>query len=122
MDTLKKLSDLLTDHTQLFHYLHGILNIVYTSDLLETILSHLSAKVMESIANGNYVQHLGYLLTFLATWKKHPPSLTPITYQWCSAFSEAITGLEQSGIYVRQALLAQPLSEEGFTEVGPGCN
>jgi hypothetical protein len=62
---------------------------VYASDLLETILSHLSTRVMNVIANGNGLQHLNLLLEFLAAWENRPVYLTPMTYQWCSAISKA---------------------------------
>ena len=55
-------------------------DIVHASDSLEIILSHLSARVMDVIANGNRVERLKYLLKFLAAWKERPACLTPIAY------------------------------------------
>jgi hypothetical protein len=64
--------------------------IVGISDSLETILSHLSTRVMDVIASGNGPQHLNLLLEFLAAWEKRPVYLTPMVYQWCSAIYEAV--------------------------------
>ena len=74
---------------------------------------------MDIIANGNCVRHLDYLLGFLAAWKGRPAYLTPIAYQWCSAFSGVVTETREQVTYLRQP---RQLSEEGFTEVGPGCD
>jgi hypothetical protein len=65
------------------------LNAAYASDSLETILSHLSTRVMDIIADGICLQHLDFLLEFLAAWGKRPACLTLMAYQWCSAISEA---------------------------------
>ena len=75
-----------------------LIGVVHASDSLETILSHLSARVMTSIADGSCLHHLNYLLEFLAAWEKRPAYLTPMTYQWCSAISEAAGRLGLSGI------------------------
>jgi hypothetical protein len=94
---------------------------------------------MKVIADGNGLQHLNFLLEFLAAWEKRPPSLTPIAYEWCSALSEAAGRLglgeppvdlplgPQPGDRYRPQDLARsgPLSEiaEGeFSHVGPGCD
>ena len=61
---------------------------MYTSDSLETILSHLFTRVTNVLANGGYLLDLHYLLEFLAAWEKRPECLTPMAYQWCSAASE----------------------------------
>jgi hypothetical protein len=61
---------------------------VYTSDSLKPILSHLSTKVMNIIANGTHIEDLHYLLEFLAAWEKRPLSLTPMAHQWCSTLSK----------------------------------
>jgi hypothetical protein len=66
-----------------------LLIIVYVSDSLETILSHLSTRVINVIADGNGLQHLNLLLEFLAAWENRPVYLTPMAYEWCSAISEA---------------------------------
>ena len=60
------------------------------SDSLETILSHLSAKVMSTIADGTCIHHLNILLEFLAAWEKRPECLTQMVCQWCSTISEAV--------------------------------
>jgi len=82
---------------------------------------------MDAIANVNCIQHLEYLLEFLAAWKERPACLTPIAYQWCSAFSEKITRPGQDGTYTRQdvywdlyQMYCEP--ETRFTKVGPGCD
>jgi hypothetical protein len=67
----------------------SLLIIVYASDSLETILTHLSTRVMSIIADGNGLQHLNLLLEFLVAWEKRPVYLTPMAYEWCSAISEA---------------------------------
>jgi hypothetical protein len=61
---------------------------VYTSDSLKPILSHLSTKVMNIIANVTHIEDLHYLLEFLAAWEKRPLSLTPMAHQWCSTLSK----------------------------------
>jgi len=63
---------------------------MYTSDSLETILSHLSLRVMKGIADRSCLHHLIYFLEFLAAWEKRPVYLTPMAYQWCSTISEAV--------------------------------
>ena len=63
-------------------------DVVYTSDSLAAILSCLSTRVIDVIANGNSLYHLYYLSEFLAAWKKRPECLTVMTYEWCSAISE----------------------------------
>ena len=75
------------------------------SDSLETILSHLSTKVINVIADGNCPQHLHYLLEFLAAWEKRPECLTSMAYQWCSAISEAAGRLKWGDRTGRQEIL-----------------
>jgi len=88
---------------------------------------------MDVITDGNRVQHLGYLLRFLAAWKERPAYLTPMAYRWCSAFSGTITGSGQARMDIRRARsswlqLSQWIKgalrrlETRFTEVGPGCD
>ena len=67
----------------------GLINVVYTSDSLEVILGYLSTKVINVIASGYCLDHLYYLLEFLAVWEKRPAYLTPVAFQWCSAITEA---------------------------------
>jgi len=105
---------------------------MHISDSLKTILSHLSARVTDAIANGDRVQYLEYLLEFLASWKERPVCLTPMAYQWCFAFSEMATGAGQNGTYISRPHSFLPfipfteLDDEGpegqFTKVGPGCD
>jgi hypothetical protein len=75
-------------------------NIIYASDSMKTILTHLSARVINTIADGNGLQHLNILLEFLAAWEKRPAYLTPMAYQWCSAISEAAGGLRLGKVFV----------------------
>jgi hypothetical protein len=56
---------------------------------VETILSHLSTRLINILSHGSNLQHLDFLLEFLAAWEKRPAFLTPMAYQWCSAISEA---------------------------------
>jgi hypothetical protein len=44
---------------------------------------------MNVIADGICLEHLDFLLEFLAAWEKRPAHLTPTAYQWCSAIFEA---------------------------------
>ena len=81
------------DHRRFFRPL----NFVCIRDSLETILSHLSTRVMNVIANGRCLQHLVYLLEFLAAWEERPTYLTPMAHQWCSAISEAGVVLVRQG-------------------------
>ena len=74
------------------------LKIVHISDSLEPIISCLSTRVVDAISNGNGLQHLNFLLEFLAAWEKRPVFLTPIAYQWCSAVSEAAGEFKQGEI------------------------
>ena len=112
---------------------------MYVSDSLEMILSHLSTKVMTSIADGSCLPHLNYLLEFLAAWEKRPEYLTPMAYQWCSALSEAAGRLGPSEVTISlprtlQLILQRQIrlrpqdvaitwpgtAELGFSGAGPG--
>jgi len=73
---------------------------VYASDSLEAILSHLSTRVTNVIADGNCPKYLDPLLEFLAAWEKRPAYLTPMAYQWCSAISEVAGRLSSSEVTV----------------------
>jgi hypothetical protein len=116
----------------------SLLKITDTSDSLETILSYLSTRVMNAIADGSCLQHLNYLLEFLAAWEKRPECLTPMAYQWCSAISEAAGRLEWGELSDRRQILrvlrlelqdpalgAAPhylqFADGGFSEVGRRC-
>ena len=76
---------------------------MYGSDSLETILSHLSTRVLNTIGDGDGLQHLNFLLEFLAAWEKRPTCLIPIAYEWCSAISE-VTGRLGLGLGLRLGL------------------
>jgi len=65
------------------------------SGSLENILFHLSTKVVSSIADQKFLQHLNFLFEFLVAWKKRPVSLIGIAYQWCVAIADAATKLEE---------------------------
>jgi hypothetical protein len=94
---------------------------------------------MDVIADGNGVQHLNFLLEFLAAWEKRPASLTTIAYEWCSAISEAAGRLGQGEPPVDPSLGPQPgdryrpqdlarsgalseIAEGEFSHVGPDCD
>jgi hypothetical protein len=121
------------------------LKLVFARDSLEAILTHLSARVMNIIADGNGLQHLNFLFGFLAAWEKRPAFLTPIVYEWCSAISEVAGRLglgelpvdlplepqsqpkPQPGDRYRPQDLARSgalseIAEEEFSRVGPGCD
>ena len=55
-------------------------------------------RVIKAISDRNMVQHLYYLLEFLAAWEKRPEYLTEMTYEWCSAISEVAGKLGQGEI------------------------
>jgi len=89
------------------------------------------------IPDGDSLQHLKYLLEFLAAWEKRPVCLTPMAYQWCSTISEAARrpgpseppdNIQQFRLRPRDLAtggLAHFLArdvEHGFSEVGPGCD
>jgi len=80
---------------------------------------------MDAIANGDRVQYLEYLLNFLAAWKERPACLTPMAYQWCSAFSEMAIGDGQHGTYISRPRFmgfGDKRPEGRFSGVGPGCD
>ena len=103
---------------------------------METILSHLSTRVLNCIADRSCLHHLNYLLEFLAAWEKRPAYLTPKAYRWCSAISEAAGRLDpnettigpsyEQAYILKQVLRLRPqdpvdswYAEGGFSEVGP---
>ena len=100
---------------------------MYTSDSLEIILSHLSARVMNAIVDGNGLEHLNFLLEFLAAWEKRPMCLTPMAYKWCSAISD-VAGLGPKSVFLLRLQpqnvgpggLSPEHAERGFSFVGPG--
>jgi len=119
-------------------FFSSLLDVVCTSDSLETILSHLSITVMKGIADRSCLHHLNYLLEFLAAWEKRPAYLTPMAYQWCSAISEAagrhdpnettINPSSTQGYILQWQIRLRPhdqirfwsySAENGFSEVGP---
>ena len=103
----------------------NLLSIVCTSDSLEKILSALSMRVIKAISNRNLVQHLYYLLEFLAAWGKRPGCLTNMAYEWCSAISEVAGKLGQGEIPIiepRPQLneLASSVSTQHVISLPPG--
>ena len=72
------------------------------SDSLETILSHLSTRVMDIILDRNCIQHLYYLVGFLVAWEKRPACLTRMAYEWCLAISEVAGRVEPGNIPIIQ--------------------
>jgi len=70
-------------------------HLIYSSDSLQTILSHLGARVMNAFSDENCFGFLEYLLEFLAAWEERPTDLTQVAYQWCSAISEVAGRLAQ---------------------------
>ena len=97
---------------------------------------------MNIITHGSSLQHLDYLLEFLAAWEKRPGFLTPMAYQWCSAISEAAERLgqrgtspsvieiglrsifrEREGLAIDEVPDSLSLIVEGeFSRVGPSCD
>ena len=107
---------------------------------------------MNVIDDGICLEHLDFLLEFLAAWEKRPVYLTPMAYRWCSTISDAAGRLgvgeppvskppEQQlqsfphqlrlRISLRLRLRSQDLArlrglseiaEGGFSVVGSGCN
>ncbi|KAF9646305.1 hypothetical protein BDM02DRAFT_3130485 [Thelephora ganbajun] len=61
---------------------------MYASDSLDTILSHLSTRVMNVVVDGSGLHPLNYLLEFPVPRKKRPACPTPTVYQWCLVVSE----------------------------------
>ena len=59
------------------------------SGSLETIISCLSMRMIEVIADGHDITPVIPLLEFLAAWKERPWYLIQMAYEWCSAISEA---------------------------------
>ena len=58
---------------------------------------------MYTIANRNHLQHLYYLLEYLAAWEKQPAYLTPVAYQWCLTISKIAGGLGHGGVPIIQS-------------------
>jgi len=72
--------------------------ILFLSDSLEAILSHLSQRVLDVISDQHYIRRLDRLLNIFLTWESRPMCLTPMAYQWCSAISECFRRFERDGI------------------------
>ena len=118
----------------LLSFFSCVLNVMCASNSLGTILSHLSIRVTNGIADRSCLHHLIYLLEFLAAWEKRPTYLTAMAYQWCSTISEAAGRLDPSEISVnlphtlqyileyqlRPREVGTRMTERGFSEVGPG--
>jgi len=97
---------------------------------------------MGAISDGDGLQHLNFLLEFLAAWEERPACLTPMAYEWCSSISEVAGRLElglglqpglhlqlQPGLCLRfqpQDLAANGVvseaAEQEFSHVGPSCD
>jgi hypothetical protein len=106
---------------------------------------------MDVIADGICLEHLDFLLEFLAAWEKRPVYLTPMAYRWCSTISEAAGRLgvgeppvgkpskqhlqflpDQLRRRIKHRLRLRPrdldrfgfsgIMEEGFSAVRPGYN
>ena len=91
----------------------GPLSAVKTSDSLEPILSSLSTRVTDIITDGSCLEHLKYLLKFLAAWEKRPACLADMAYQWCSAISE-VAGRASTGV-----TLPDPTGSNLSSNAGP---
>jgi hypothetical protein len=76
----------------------GRLRTLSPSDSLETILSHLSQRVLDVIPDVHYTGRLARLLDTFLAWEIQPLCLTPMAYQWCSAISENIERFGRDGI------------------------
>ena len=76
----------------------GRLKILFPSDSLGAILSHLSRRILDVIPDVHYTGRLTRLLDTFLAWENRPPCLTPMVYQWCSAISENIKRFKQDGI------------------------
>ena len=101
---------------------------VYTSDSLNNILSHLSTRTMSVIVDENGARRLARLLEFLAAWEKRPVCLAPIAYKWCSAISEVAGPVPQNQSLLRiqdqdihHDSLLEHLEQE-FSSAGPGLD
>ena len=84
-------------------------------------------RVIKAISDGNLVQHLYFLLEFLAAWEKRPRYLTQMAYEWCSTISEVAGKLGQGEIPIiepRPPLneLASRLSTQSGFSLLPGCS
>ena len=88
---------------------------MYASDSLKVIISHLSIRVVNRIADGSCLFHLCSLLEFLAAWEKRPAYLTQLTYQWCSAVSEAAWNIGPSKIPTRNHYFLRLRPQDLFT-------
>ena len=63
----------------------------------------------KALSDGNLVQHLYFLLEFLAAWEKRPRYLTGMAYKWCSTISEVAGKLGQAEIPIIEP--RSPLNE-----------
>ena len=82
---------------------------------------------MNAIVDGDDLQHINFLLEFLAAWETRPMCLTPMAYKWCSAIS-GVAGLGPESVFLLQ-LQPQNVGPDGlfskfverrFSLVGPG--
>jgi len=96
----------------------------YSSDSLDNILSHLSARVMNVIVDGCDARHLRFLMEFLAAWEKRPTCLAPIAYKWCSTIS-GVAGLEPRNdllFQIQRRMMGHRNYSSAFSSTGPGLD
>ena len=95
----------------------SLLKVAHASDSLEDILSYLSTRVTNAIADGKRLHHLYYLLEYLAAWSGRPACLTAMAYQWCLAISEAAERLVKRGIPLGRSRSFLPGSYWGMPRI-----
>ena len=85
--------------------------------------------MVEILKIGKSLQHLVYLLEFLAAWAERPKGLTPLAHRWCSVIADAAKGRTPGkGTNTQQRLRPLDLTsgevsetaEKGFNNVGTG--
>lgn len=80
-------------------------------------------RVMDVIAHGRCLEHLGPLLEFLAVWEERPHYLIQMAYQWCSTISEAVGAPRSVSLCDDSPRPIPPTTpEDRFAGVGPGCD
>lgn len=82
----------------------------------------MSTRVRNIIADGRYVQPLGFLLEFLAAWEGRSVSLITVAYRWCSAISETAERSRQQispGSLPTWLPRAPRISEREFSQLDP---
>ena len=79
-------------------HLLSLLNVVYTSDSLQSILSHLSTRVERAIIDMGCPRHFEHLLAFLVAWKQRPVCLARMAYRWGSIISQVAQNIRPENI------------------------